>query len=118
MTQKLHRIEVEGTGAGEFSEADVRRRAAELALADGRYSHNEADLAQARVELASTEEPVDISEQIAEDDRPDAGVPPTEPAVRAETGEVTDEETDAERLVQEGIEEAVRDDRVHSNDDL
>jgi hypothetical protein len=118
MTQNLHRIEVEGAGAGEFSEADIRRRAAELARADGRYSPNEADLAQARVELASPEESVDISEQIAEGDRPDAGVPPTESPIRAATGEMTDEETDAERLVQEGIEEAVHDDRVHSNDDL
>ncbi|HEY8903858.1 MAG TPA: hypothetical protein VIM48_09125 [Chthoniobacterales bacterium] len=118
MTQKLHRIEVEGEGAGEFSEADIHRRAAELALADGRYSPNEADLSQARAELASPEAPGDIAEQIAEEDRPDAGVPATEQPLRATAPEATDEETDAERLVEEGIEEAVHDDRVHSNDDL
>jgi hypothetical protein len=118
MTQKLHRIEVEGAGAGEFSEADVHRRAVELARADGRYSPNEADLAQARAELVSPEAPADISEQIAEGDRPDAGVPATEPPLRAEAREVTDEEMYAERLVEEGIEEAVHDDRLHSNDDL
>ena len=118
MTQELHRIEVEGAGAGEFSEADIHRRATELAVADGRYSPNEADLAQARAELASPEMPADISEQIAEDDRPDAGVPATEPPLRATAPEATDEETDAERLVEEGVEEAVHDDRVQSNDDL
>lgn len=51
MTQPTPRIEVAGSGVGEISEADIQKRAGEIAIGDGRQSPNEIDLAQARREL-------------------------------------------------------------------
>lgn len=115
MKTKLNRIEVGGAGFGEAGERDVARRAAELARADGREETNETDFAQARGELGGRAF-VDLSEEIAEEDRAGTGVPASSEGIRAKRYEMEDEANLAEELVEEGVQEADHDSRVHSND--
>jgi hypothetical protein len=112
----MNRIEIGGTGAGEPGDEEVAHRARELAWADGRTEVNDADLAQARAELGGTRPTHDPVEEIAEADRPDSGVPATSLGHQVGHFPIDDEETIAETLVEEGIEEAEHDSRVHSND--
>lgn len=116
MKPKLHRMEVGGTGAGEFSEADIERRARELARADGRSRPSEQDMVQARAELDGTPAFHDPAEEVAESDRGDAGSPVGSIGRRVDRVELEDEENLAARLVEEGIDEADHESRFLSNE--
>lgn len=108
------RITQHGTGLGTVTPDMVRKRARELALSDGR-SANEVtagDWEQARRELlGSVTSPADVEEAAHT-----AGWDPAPATIghRADTQEADDEQSMAEQLTQEGVEEADHDERVQA----
>ncbi|HKQ39975.1 MAG TPA: DUF2934 domain-containing protein [Verrucomicrobiae bacterium] len=111
------RITEHGTGLGTVTPEMVQRRAREIALSDGRAGNEvtSADWEQARRELLGAgNDPA--AETDTEEAGSTAGWDPAPPTIgrRAETQEVDDEQTTAEQLYQEGVEEADHDERVQS----
>jgi len=106
-----------GHGLGTVTEAMVRRRARELALINGRQEDQllKSDLDQARRELTGEEglepEPTP-AEQLPEDSRW-IGVPESV-GHQAPVVPAPDEQTFAEKLVEEGIEEAEQDQMIRA----
>jgi hypothetical protein len=106
------RFSANGRGLGTVTEEMVRKRAAELALIAGRPTGQvlDSDVDQARRELTgrerlvpepSAEETVLESERLRGVERDDAG--------RVEPVPAPDEQTFAEKLVEEGVEDAEQD---------
>jgi hypothetical protein len=101
-----------GHGLGTVTEAMVRHRAREIAEINGRPRHQvlDSDLDQARRELTGEErltpEPT-IAEQLPEDSRWEPVLEST--GRRAPTVPAPDEQTFAEKLVDEGVEDAEQD---------
>lgn len=102
------RIEAYGEGMGEASDVMVQKRAREIALQEGRDTVRSDDLTRARRELLGEPDP-----QITDDSAMDivAGpIPPDEPVGSsgriAERFSSLDEVSAAERLIQEGMDEA------------
>jgi hypothetical protein len=104
-----------GTGMGTVTREMVQKRARELAISDGRSADEvtQADFAQARRELigAGMSNNDDLDEAASTSNWDPA---PGTIGRRAESQEVDDEETIAEHLMHEGIEEADHDERVES----
>lgn len=104
-----------GTGMGTVTREMVEKRARELAISDGRSADEvtQADFAQARRELigAGTSSNEALDETAATSNWDPA---PGTIGRRAENQEIDDEETMAEQLMREGIEEADHDERVES----
>ena len=104
-------------GLGTVDEAMVRQRARELALIKGRAPSEvlDSDLEEARQEL-TREQTLDpqptAAETIPEEDRWPGN--PGTGGKRAETVPAPDEQTAAEKLVQEGVEEAEHDQMVRA----
>ena len=96
-------------GLGTVTKAMVRQRAEELAVINGRSRHQvlDRDLEQARRELTGQEglvpEPT-RAEQLPEEDRWESV--PESAGGQAPTVLAADEQTFAEQLVEEGVEEA------------
>ena len=109
------RIELAGRGLGEISEEVIMQRALELAIADGRSHRNEKDIAEAKKELVSGGSP-NVSEVPRQPVNLEWGSPPASLGTQAERVRLEDEGNLADRLVREGLEEAERDTRTHSND--
>jgi hypothetical protein len=111
------RIEIEGEGLGEVSDATLEKRASQIAHIEGREEVNDLDRSEA---LRNIGDPAGKDEapeeQIAEGDRPEAGVAPASAGVQAERFELDDEANVTEDLVLEGVEEADFDTRVRSGD--
>lgn len=112
------RLKAEAPGLGHASQADIERRAAELAFSDGRGSFTDSDLALAAAELsggtpapAAPEVDPSLEQVTAWDD------PPMQAGHRVGAAPFEDEGTVAERLVRDGIEEADHDIRVSSAED-
>jgi len=111
------RITHHGAGMGTVTPEMVQRRAREIALSDGRKGNEvtSADWEQARRELLGAgNDPA--AETDAEEASSTTGWDPAPPTIgrRAETQEVNDEQTMAEQLYQEGVDEADHDERVQS----
>jgi Mg-chelatase subunit ChlI len=104
-------------GLGTVTEAMVRQRARELAVINGRSEHNvlDSDLAQAHRELTGEErlEPLPTpAEELPEDSR---WIPvPESTGHQAPTVPASDEQTFAEKLVEEGVEDAEQDQMVRA----
>lgn len=103
-----------GRGLGTVTEEMVRARARELALINGRPEQVlDSDLDQARRELQGEErlnpEP-SAAEEIPEEDRWE--IVPDNTGQQAPTVPAPDEQTFAERLVEEGVEDAEQDQMV------
>lgn len=110
------RIQIHGAGVGEISEADIATRAQELARMDGRHSATAADRMRARDELIhagpppapeadETVEPVRLwSEAVGSTGHQAPRVMPE------------DEISPVELLVNEGLEEAERDQRLSASE--
>ncbi len=103
-------------GLGTVTPEMVRQRARELALIAGRPEQMlDSDLDQARRELQGEErlvpEPT-AGEEIPEEDRWE--VTPDNTGQRAETVPASDEQTFAEKLVEEGVEDAEQDQMVRA----
>ena len=104
-------------GLGTVTEAMVRQRAEELAIINGRSKHNilSSDLEQARRELTGEErlmpEPT-AAEQLPEQDRWEEV--PESTGDRVASVPAPDEQTFAEKLVEEGVEEAEHEQMVEA----
>lgn len=102
------RIETHGGGMGEVSDVMIQRRAREIAIQEGRETVREDDLTRARHELvglSDTEVPDDSAgETVTGPIPPDE--PPGSPGFMTERVSSLEEENPAERLIQEGLDEA------------
>jgi hypothetical protein len=109
------RIEIGSAGFGEASNATLEERARQIAESDGRAEVNDLDREEARRQLNEPlSEREDAEDQIAEGDRPDAGVAPSSLGKQKEKTRPDDESLVPEKLVREGVEEAEFDTRVRS----
>jgi hypothetical protein len=110
------RISQHGAGLGTITPEMVQRRAREIALSDGRQGNEvtSGDWEQARRELLGAGN--DPSDTNVEEASSTTGWDPAPATIghRAETQEVDDEQTMAEQLYQEGVEEADHDERVQA----
>lgn len=98
-------MSLNGQGLGTVTEEMVEKRARELAQIKGRPENVlDTDLEEARQELTSAAEDVPRSERIPEEDR--WNVIPEGKQDQAPTVPAQDEQTFAEELVQEGVEDA------------
>jgi hypothetical protein len=110
-----NRIEIGSAGFGEASDSTLEERARQIAASDGRAEVNDLDREEARRQLNEPlSEREDPEDQIAEGDRPDAGVAPASLGMEMETTTPDDESLVPEKLVREGVEEAEFDTRVRS----
>jgi hypothetical protein len=116
------RISQHSRGLGTVTEDMVRERARELALINGRAPDHlsEADLAQARRELVDAPLPPEAPEGALEDSLPESerwdpnhGSEGTQAPVYP----AHDEQTDVEKLTEEGLEEAQHDQMVEGTKD-
>ncbi len=112
------RLKAASPELGQASQAEIERRATELALSDGRDAFTDADLARAAEELAGGSTPTvapeadPATEEITAWDEP-----PAQSGHRVPTVPLEDETSVAEQLVQDGIEEAEHDVRVAAAED-
>jgi len=105
------RFSLKARGLGTVTEAMVRERASELAVLNGRSKHNilDSDLEEARRELTGEETLVPErrpAEKLPEESREAL---PESAGHRAPTIPTPDEQTFAEELVEEGLEDAEQD---------
>ncbi len=111
------KISQHGGGVGTVTRETVQKRARELAISDGRSASEvtSSDWEQAKRELigaaASGKMQDDLDEATSSTEWDPA---PGTVGQRADTQEVDDEQTFAEQLTQEGVEEADHDERVES----
>jgi hypothetical protein len=111
------RYSLKGRGLGTVTEDMVRMRAGELAIINGREPGRilDADLEQARRELTGEErlnpEP-SLAEQLPEESRWEEV--PESTGHQAPTIPTPDEQTFAEKLVEEGVEDAEQDQMVRA----
>ena len=108
------RLKAASPGLGEASAMDIERRATDLAQIDGRESFSDADLARAAAELGGSdatplapEAVVPAIEQLTAWDDPVG-----QDGHRTDRAPLEDERSIAERLVEDGIDEADHDRRV------
>src|SRR5215213_6950777 len=113
------KLQADGAGIGEISQAMLEQRARELARMDGRIDFNDRDLEQARAELQGVAQPPPppeteggAEELVAWDD------PPSASGRQTPTYQIDDEANIGEALVQEGVEEAEHSQRLAASDDL
>jgi hypothetical protein len=111
------RISDHGEGLGTITEEMVRRRAGEIAVINGRGKNHvlDTDLEQARRELQGEERLDTIptsAESLPESKRWDPV--PGSPGYKAPTVSAPDEQTFAERLVEEGVADAEHDQQVQA----
>ncbi len=109
------RFSIRGEGLGTVTEAMVRQRASELAIINGRSGNHilDSDLREARRELTGKEglnSQPEPEEQLPESERWDPV--PGSTGSAAPTIPPSDEQTFAEKLVEEGIEDAEQDQMV------
>jgi len=103
------RFSVGGHGLGTVTEEMVRKRAAELAIINGRSSHDvlDSDLDEARRELTGKQRLTPEQEPAEELDEGERWDPvPGSTGSSAPTVPAPDEQTFAEKLVEEGVEDA------------
>jgi hypothetical protein len=107
------RLKAGSPGLGQASQVEIEQRAAELALSDGREIVSDADLAVAAAELAgggTTAEPLEADATLEQPPLWDD--PPPQTGHLVATLPIEDESSIAERLVDDGLEEADHDIRA------
>lgn len=114
------RFSAHGRGLGTVTEQMIRQRASEIAEINGRSKHNVigSDLDQARRELQGEERlnsETTAAELIPEDERWEANAGST--GKKADTVPAPDEQTFAEKLVEEGVADAEHDQEVEATRD-
>jgi hypothetical protein len=102
-------------GLGTVTAQMIEERAREIALSDGRAQPNDLDRSRAREELTGA---TSGSERPATKEEPgrDWGMPLVSSGEKAPTVRPEDEENIPEKLVQEGVDEADRDQRSRSGE--
>ena len=109
------RIQIHGAGVGEISDSDLARRADEIARMDGRAKANPADLVAAREEIQHTgPPPAPEADETVTPIRHWSDAPTSLGHQAPRIGE-DDEISLAEQLVNEGLEEADRDQRLSAS---
>jgi hypothetical protein len=111
------KIQLSGQGMGVYSQADIDRRAAELALIDNRTEVTDEDRALALAEFQDRDLPDTVTED--EDTMLSMSRDPSDPMVDRgrQTPEYTseaDQKTVVEKLALEGVEEAQHEQMVQS----
>jgi hypothetical protein len=114
------KLELHGKGVSGFSQADIERRALELALIDNRTTATDADRARARVEFQTrnlpdaNNEDADTMQSLSRD--------PSDPM--ADRGHQSpeygsdDEDTALQKIALEGVEEAQHEQMVQSRENI
>jgi hypothetical protein len=109
------RIQIHGAGVGELCEHDIERRALEIAQMDGRTSAHAGDRLNAREELVDSSPPPapegDDSIRLWSD--AESSVGHMAPRIGPE-----DEISPVEQLINEGLEEAERDQRLSASENM
>lgn len=115
-THISQKLEVRGKGTGGFSEADVQRRAKELALIENRAQPNESDRARALAEFRDRNLPDAVNEDA--DSMQSLSRDPSEPLSdrghQAPEYGTDDEKAALEKMALEGVEEAQHEQMVQS----
>ncbi|MGV3662293.1 MAG: hypothetical protein ACO1TE_19060 [Prosthecobacter sp.] len=107
------RLKAASPGLGHASQVEVERRAAELALIDGRNTVSDADLALAAAELAGGGTTAEAPEADAELEQVTTwDEPPTQTGHLVAVPPLEDENNISEQLIDDGLEEADHDTRV------
>jgi hypothetical protein len=111
------KIQLSGQGMGVYSQADIDRRATELALIDNRTEVTDEDRARALAEFQDRDLPDTVTED--EDTMLSMSRDPSDPMVDRgrQTPEYTsdaDQKTVVEKLALEGVEEAQHEQMVQS----
>lgn len=111
------RIQIHGRGVGEIGDDEVERHAAEIARMDGRTEVGDQDRYRARLELANpgAAAPPEADETVYPVETWSKGA--ASQGHRATRVESDDEQTVAEQLVEEGVEEADLERRLAASDD-
>ncbi len=115
-TKNPGRIQIHGQGVGEISEDDIEKRAKEIAVMDGRKEAKDHDRVRAREELLNpgpapapeadeTERPVELWSNAT-----------ASLGHEGAHSEIEDEAIIAEQLVEEGVEEADREQRLSASE--
>lgn len=119
MKQRLEegRFSDRGEGLGTVTEEMVYKRAQQIAVINGRSQNNvlDSDIEQSRRELQGEERlnpPSTRAEQLPEGER--WSVPPASVGRKAETVPAPDEQTFAEKLVEEGVADAEHDQEIEA----
>ena len=108
------RLKAAAPGLGQASQTEIELRAVELAVSDGRHTFTDADLNRAAAELAgggATEADPALGEMTSWDD------PPEQSGHRVASTPSDDASNIAERLIQNGLDEADHDIRVAAADE-
>ncbi len=114
MNHQTGRIQLNGSGVGEISDREIEQRAREIARMDGRDKMGEHDIAAARAELLHPGPP-----DAPEADENEVELWSNSQASRPHRGVrvgLEDEQNPAELLINEGLEEAERDQRLKATD--
>jgi hypothetical protein len=114
------KIGIGSRGLGVVDPALLDQRAAELARMDGRTAFDERDLAQARAELLGEQEPPDAPEIVAPESESVRSWEDLEAGAgsQAPTAGPDDEQTVAEQLFEDGVEEADHDIRLSASETM
>jgi hypothetical protein len=109
------RIEIHGRGIGEISQADIERRATEIARMDGRTEPGEQDRFRAREELLRADPPPPPEADESAKPIQSWSKGPASQAHRGVRTDLEDEVSAAEQLINEGLEEADHDQRLSAS---
>lgn len=109
------RIQIHGAGVGELSEHDIERRALEIAQMDGRTAAHAGDRLTAREELVDSGPPPapEGDDSIRLWSEAESSVGHMAPRIGPE-----DEVSPVEQLINEGLEEAERDQRLSASENM
>lgn len=115
--QKTPKVQLSGEGMGVYTQADVERRARELALIDNRTEPTDEDRARALAEFQDRNLPDTVTED--EDTMQSMSRDPSDPMVdrgrqTPEYASDADQKTVVEKLALEGVEEAQHEQMVQS----
>jgi hypothetical protein len=110
------KIEVRGKGVSGFSNADIERRAKELALIDNRAVANDEDRERARAEFRDQDLPAAVNEDAdsMQSMSRDPSDPMTDRGHQVPEYGGQDEDTDLQKIALEGVEEAQHDQMVEA----
>jgi hypothetical protein len=111
------KISCRSEGLGTVTDEMVRQRAREIALINGRDSKHllESDWRQARIELIGTEHTSEAGEEESVSGQHGWREEPSNTGHHVGNVKPSDEQTQAERLVQEGVDEAEHEQMVEGS---
>jgi hypothetical protein len=118
--ETAQKFELHGKGVGGFSQADIERRARELAVIDNRTETTEEDRARAITEFRDRHLPDAVNEdaETMQSMSRDPSDPMANRGRQAPTYGGDDEKADLEHLALEGVEEAQHDQMLQARNDI